>query len=149
MGTAWIGFAGVALGAVLGLLPRFWDRRDAREQLAAERERAAMEAAAMAEAQQNGVLMKVARSTNEFLAAWAHVDSGGPAAQQTALDRSADMLSTWTEALVVVGDDARRRVIDTTLREATRHAGRASELPAMAQVAERGLTQLLGLDPVP
>ena len=149
MGTAWIGFAGVALGAVLGLLPRFWDRRDAREEREAQRREAEAEAAAFAVTQRNGVLMKVARSTHEFLAAHAHVAAGGPAAQQIALDRGADMLSTWTEALVVVGDDDRRRVIDATLRDASRLAGRADQLDALAGTAERGLGRLLGFDPVP
>ena len=154
MATAWIGFAGVALGAILGLLPRFWDRRDAQRQRETELARAAAEADARQHSHQTGALMKVARSTNQFLAAWAHADNtsesvGSRDDVQVALDRSAEMMSSWAEALVVVGDDQRRAIIETTLREGARHTGRSAALPELASVVDAGLTRLLGIDPTP
>lgn len=155
MGTAWIGLAGVALGALLGLLPRLWDRRDAREAREAEAARIRAEDEARRHAHQTGMLMKVARTTNEYLAAWGQVHTGltGSAERradtQIALDRSAEMMSTWSEALIVVGDDNYRAIVDDTMRAASPHLGRVDELDDMASAVERGLERLLGIDPTP
>ena len=136
------------------MLPRYWDRRDAQQQRETELARAAAEAATRQQSHQTGALMKVARTTNEFLAAWAHADGIGETGVtredvQLALDRSAEMMSSWAEALVVVGDDQRRSIIESTLRDAARHTGRTAALPDLATVVDAGLTRLLGIDPTP
>ncbi len=151
VGTAWVGFAGVALGAILGLLPRYWDMHDARRQRDAETERQRSETEARQHAHRSGMLMKVARTTNEFLAAWGHakLGRGGDAEQrldlQSTFDRGADMMASWSEALVVIDDGEHRRVIESTLRDATPHVGRAESLGDLAGVVDAGLARLLGV----
>lgn len=151
MGTAWVGFAGVALGAILGLLPRYWDMHDARRQREAETERQLNEAEARRHAHRSGMLMKVARTTNEFLAAWGHtkLGRGSDADQrldlQVTFDRGADMMASWSEALVVIDDGDQRRIIESTLRQATPHIGRAESLGDLAGVVDSGLARLLGI----
>jgi hypothetical protein len=151
MATAWIGFAGVALGAILGLLPRYWDLREQRQQRELEFERQRVEADARERTHRTGMLMKVARTTNEFLAAWGHQRLGqGDVAErridaQNAFDRSAEMMAAWSEALVVIEDDGQRSVVETTIKQARPHVGRAESLDELAAVAERGLGELLGI----
>ncbi len=151
MGTAWVGFAGVALGAILGLLPRYWDMHDARRQREAETERQRNDAEAREQAHRSGMMMKIARTTNEFLAAWGHTQLGrGSDAEQRVdlqltFDRGADMVASWSEALVVIEDGEQRRVIESTLRGATPHIGRAESLGALAGVVDDGLARLLGI----
>jgi hypothetical protein len=161
MNDAWIAFAGVALGALFGLVPTVLNRRDLKIQQQAADAREEREEAARLRSLQASVLLKCAHTSNDFLAAWALARQTRPLANDDAdvtiehlrqsYECAARMKSAWTEALVLVADDNRQDTIRAMLREANEvslsEANEISQLDELASITRRGLDGLIGAEP--
>ena len=161
MNDAGVAFAGVALGAMFGLVPTMLNRSDVREQRRAADEREQREEAARLRSLLASVLLKCAHTSNDFLAAWALARQTQPLAAvdpavtiehlRQAYERAAQMKSAWTEALVLIGDDGHQQTIRAMLTEANEvslsEADDISQLDELANITRRGLDGLIGAEP--
>ncbi len=165
---AWA-LAGLVIGALLGLVPRFFEMRSNR--ISADQEQTARLRAMLA-----GVLMKCVHSTNEFLKARAATIGFEPTSTDrsdvtdddlhAAMDLAFEMKTAWMETLVSFGDpvkgnetsDSRRGVIQQMLNELDvtydRYQGGGvtrdqlnAQLGEIARISRTRLNELIGVGP--
>lgn len=159
---AWIGLVGVALGAILGWIPQFVSRGDARAQAKRVDDRQQQDDNDRRQAHMTAALLKCAEETHDFLAAWELFEDArtlAPGApdenKQLELlkrthDRAAKMKTAWSEAFVILPPShPRRNVIRSMLDKAWTVPDREAELGALAETSEHALKQLIGTEPTP
>ncbi len=163
MGVALIGLLGVAIGTILGWIPQFVMRGDARKQEARADEREKREDEQRRESHVTGALVKCAQATNEFLAARqlyvdaAQLDLDDTTTRLDLLEqshaRAAQMKTAWTEAFVIVPENnPRRNIVRMMLSKAWSAPDQTSDLDqldALAETSGTALKQLIGTEPAP